>query len=275
MKKGYTLIELVGVIVLLAALLLIVLPVVNKSLKEGKQKSLEGQITMIEQSLATFSLENKPNDGEVIYLTLSQLKQAGLVEFDIKDPVTKQLFPNDMELTITNTDGIITYSVLTDTGSCKRNYKDVPKIDLSGNNIVYVEINTSYSDILPMATDKAGIELNNLTSEGSVDVTKLGNYYIKYFANKDGYCNASIRTVIVRDTIGPVIKYNGDLTINMSQIDDYDFLSDVSITDNSKQDATIVVEKDFSAIPGSYQVKYIATDPSGNQTVSLRKVVVK
>lgn len=274
-KKGYTLVELVGVVVLLAALLLIIIPAVSKTLKEGKQELLDGQIESIRQTLATWSLKNKPNKGEVIKLTLSQLQKEGLVEHAIKNPVTDEYMSNDMILTVTNNAGVITYEVLSDTGSCKFDYVDIPKIDIQGDMITYVEINSSYTDFGATATDKDGNVLNNLTSEGSVDTTKIGNYYITYNITKDGKCNSSIRTVIVRDTIAPVISFNDGLTISYDEINTYDFLVDVTVTDNSNQTPTIEVETNFSAIKGNYSIKYIATDASGNISTKLRKVTVK
>ena len=78
MKKGFTLVELVGVVALLAALLLLIAPTVDKILKDGKNEMYENQITGIKQSMATWALNNKPDNGEVIYITLSQLKKEGL-----------------------------------------------------------------------------------------------------------------------------------------------------------------------------------------------------
>jgi len=272
MKKGFTLVELIGVVVLLGAILLIIVPVVNNSLKEGKQDLLNSQIENIKLSLATYS--NKPKVGETYYLTLSQLKKAGLVEHDLKNPVTEEYFANDMLLKMVNNNGVISYEVLTDTGVCKSDYVDVPKIETK--DVVYVEINSGYTDVLATAKDKDGIALNNVTSESNVDVTKLGSYYITYNASKDGECNKSVKNIIVRDTTAPVINFKtSELTINVNEANSYNFKSDITVTDNSGITPNVEVETNFSAIKGAYSIKYIVTDASGNVTTKLRKVTLK
>lgn len=274
MKKGFTLAELVGVIVLLAALLLIIIPTVSKILKSGKEEMLESQITSIKQSMATWTLDNRPNDGETIYLTLSQLKKEGLVEYDIKNPVTEEYLANDMQLVIKNEDGIITYEVLVDTGSCKNDYKDVPKIDIQGSIVEYVEINSVYNDVKAIAKDKNGNILSNVVSDGNVDTTKFGSYYITYSVNEAGYCNSSIKTIIVTDTTAPVINFNGDLKVKVSEIDSYDFLSDVTVTDNSGETPSVNVESSLSAVVGKTSITYVAKDSFGNISTKVRTVIV-
>lgn len=274
MKKGFTLVELVGVVVLLSALLLIIIPTVSNILKKGKEEMLENQITNIEQSLATWSLNYKPNVGETIYITLSQLKKEGLVNLGIKNPVTDEYMANDMKLEISNNNGIVEYKVLTDTGNCKNDYINIPKIDLNDTPVRYVELNSTYVDIKATAIDSVGNKLNNLTSEGSVDTSKLGNYYITYNINKDGYCNSSIKTIIVRDTTAPVISFNGDLRVSSSKINSYDFLADVTAIDNSGETPDIKVDANLSAVTGKTSITYTATDSYGNVATKTRTVIV-
>lgn len=272
-KNGFTLAELIGVVVLLGAILLIIIPVVSKSLKDGKQELYNNQIEGIKQALETWATDNKPNVNETYYLTLSQLKKVGLIEYDLKNPISEEYFANDMVLKVINEQGIINYEVLDETGNCKSDYLEIPKIDVI-NEVVYVEINSIYNDTLATAKDKNGNALNNVTSSGEVDTSKLGSYYITYSVS-NGSCNSSIKNIIVTDTTGPVISFNGDLEINLSEIDTYDLLSDVTITDNSNIEPSVEVSDNFAAIKGIYTVKYVATDVSGNVTTKLRKVTVK
>lgn len=273
-KKGFTLIELIGVVVLLGAVLLIIIPVVNKSLKEGKQKLYDKQIETIKTSLNAWANENKPKNNETFYLTLSQLKSEGLVDVNIKNPITNEPFANDMILKVINENNILKYEVLTDTGSCKSNYTNIPKFDLN-NSVEYIEINTVYNDTIPVVKDKLDNVLNNSKSEGSVNSTKIGSYYITYSVSKDGDCNAVIKNVVVRDTQAPIIRYSSDLTINKSEINTYNFLSDVTATDNSNTTPTITVEHNLIAVPGLQSVTYKAVDSSGNVTTKTRSVIVK
>ena len=58
MKKGFTLIELLAVITLLGFLSLIVVPVVDKIIKDSEQDLYETQINNIEQAAKNWSSEN-------------------------------------------------------------------------------------------------------------------------------------------------------------------------------------------------------------------------
>lgn len=271
-KNGFSLAELIGVVVLLGAILLIIIPAVSKTLKDSKQNLYNDQIENIKQALQVWANDNKPDVGETYYLTLSQLKQTGLVDIDIKNPINDEYLANDMLLKVINDEGILKYEVLDETGVCKNNYLDITKIE-NNDNIVYVEINSFYNDVIPSAKDSKG-NLVNVTSTGEVDITKLGSYYIVYTVTGD-YCNSNIKTIIVRDTVAPVISFNNDLVINLNEINTFDLLKDVTITDNSNIEPTVEVTNNFASIKGNYTVKYKATDASGNITTKLRKVTVK
>ena len=101
MKKGFTLAELLGVIVLLAAIALITIPLVSNVIKNGKQDLYNNQIDNIKGALELWMSNNqKPAFGETVTLSLSQLKEAGLIDIDIKNPIDGKLFPNDIILRI-------------------------------------------------------------------------------------------------------------------------------------------------------------------------------
>ena len=139
MKKGFTLAELLGVIVLLGAIMLIVVPLVSNSMKDSEEELYNDQIESIKLSLELWmSYNQSPNIGETITLSLSQLKEAGFVEFDITNPITKELFPNDMVLKIINNNGIIEYEV-TENGDNKNDYNLIPSMRINGNTLEYVE----------------------------------------------------------------------------------------------------------------------------------------
>ena len=108
---------------------------------KGSEEALyNDQIESIKLSLSLWMSDNqKPAEGETITLSLSQLKEAGLVELDITNPLTKELFPNDMILKIINNNGIIEYEI-NDNGSNKEDYNLIPSMRINGNTLEYVEI---------------------------------------------------------------------------------------------------------------------------------------
>ncbi len=276
MKKGFTLAELLGVIVILAALLLISIPVVDKIIKQSQEDLYNKQIDSIKLAMNLWiSDKYKLNEGESIALTLSQLKEEGLVEFDITNPITKELFPNDMILTIENKEGQLEYNV-SDEGTNIENYENIPRISINGNVLTYVEINTEYIEKDVVATDNNGNIITSTKSfEPQLNTSLKGTYLEKYTVNNNGHTNFVYRTIIVRDTIGPEIIFSNNLVLTYEQAESYDFESDIIVRDNSGDNVEIVIEDNITILPGEYTVKYTAKDSSGNETTKLRKVTIK
>ena len=277
MKKGFTLAELLGVIILLGAIALIIVPLVSNSMHDSKETLYNDQIKSIELSLASWMSSNQtPAEGETITLSLSQLKEAGLVELDITNPMTEELFPNDMILKITNNNGIIEYEI-SENGNNKEDYNLIPSIRVNGNVLEYVEVNSeSYNDLGVTAKDASNNVLSGVSvvTSPNLDLTQIGTYLRSYTVTANGYSNIAYRTIIVRDTTGPVIEFPGDLTLSLSQVDSYDFKSDITVTDNSGGAVEVTVTDNIHSLAGSYTVEYRATDASGNVSTKLRRVVV-
>ena len=97
-NEGFTLIELLTVLVLLGIISLSAVVAVNKSLDESKQELYDIQINNIIQGARLWADDNvfslPQTDGENITLTLQQLKDAGLVDKDITNPLTNEPFSN-------------------------------------------------------------------------------------------------------------------------------------------------------------------------------------
>lgn len=263
MKKGYTLVELLGVIALLSVIFLITGVLITQSLKNAKEKAILKQNDMLKNSLSLWASSHNPLEGMEYHITLSQLKNEGLVDSDIKNPNTKVNLANDIVLKVKSTDGVLSYEI-DSTGSCTGDYSQIPK--LTFDDVVFVEIKTTYTDV------KAVSDVS-VTSSGSVNTNQLGTNYITYTATKNGYCNKGIKNVVVVDTTAPVLSFS-DLTISLSQVNTYNYLTGVTATDNSGVAPTITYKKTFPAVKGTHSVEYTAEDASGNIVIKHRKVVV-
>ena len=97
-KKGFTLIELMAVIILLGILSLIATITVNNVLKENKKKTCLAQIENIKSGAKNWASKNVFNlpdeDGQSISVGLKELQDNGFVDKDIKNPVTGNAFEN-------------------------------------------------------------------------------------------------------------------------------------------------------------------------------------
>lgn len=271
MKKGFTLAELLGVIVLIAAVSLIIIPVVTKEVKNGKNSQYENQVNMIKQSLQNWTIKNYiPKNGETIYLTLTQLKDDGLVSYDIKNPLDDTYFPNDTLLEIKNINNIISYDLVLE-GSNKENYLEIPRIMINGDIVTKVEKGSLYNDLGAVASFN-NENITDVIVANNVDTTTVGSYHVDYNVTYNNKHNFVRRTVIVADTMAPIITFNGDLTISYANLNNYNFMSDVTVTDSSSYD--IDVETNFTNLRGIYSIKYTAVDMYGNSSSKFRKVIV-
>lgn len=269
-KKAFTLAELLAVIVILFALFLIAVPSVERIIKNSKEKVLTEQIESIKNSMRSWAFQyQKPDKGESITLSLYQLKSSGLIELDIKNPSTDELFPNDIILTIANNDGIIDYNVDLNS-SINIPYEELPSLTLRGNALEYVELGSAFDVV---ATNEGGVTViypQNFDLENSNEID-VGTYLITYV--KDN--NKIYRTVVVRDTTIPVITFQQKtLEINLNELDSYDYKYMAKCEDKSNHTLTV----DTSLLPkktGTYSIKYTCTDSFGNIAEKYRDVIVK
>ena len=90
MKKGFTLIEVLAVIVILGIIMLIAYPAIDNVIKDSREKALQENINRIEEVAITYSVTaDLGYSEEYKTLDLQVLKNAGLLkDEDIKNPVT-------------------------------------------------------------------------------------------------------------------------------------------------------------------------------------------
>lgn len=102
-KKGFTLIELMAIIIILGIISLIVVPTVNDTLKKQKVRLYEKQVDTIEKAAESWSSVNTnelPEIGENICVELDLLVSSGFLgNSDIKDPRSNELMDGCVNIT--------------------------------------------------------------------------------------------------------------------------------------------------------------------------------
>lgn len=104
-RKGFTLVELLAVIVIIALLGLVVSTSVVKIINNSRQDMYENQILSIKNAAEVWGGENinlLPNEGECIYMTLGYLKNYGLIDDNVLDSRTNDKINDDLKIKITN-----------------------------------------------------------------------------------------------------------------------------------------------------------------------------
>lgn len=149
MKKGFTLVELIGVVVILGLISLIAIPTVTSGLKKYKTSLYNDAIKNIEQAAKNWGAENigkLPNsignstsmtypdiDVEaeygILYITVEDLAEEGFITNEITNPKNNELFCNKAQITIKKTTKGYTYTIedndygmktlLLDTAACQ------------------------------------------------------------------------------------------------------------------------------------------------------------
>ena len=120
-NRGFTLIELLGVVAILSMLGLIIIPAINGILNDKKNDLYNVQIRNIESAANSYVSEHVFEiDIDVDTskgITLGTLKNLGYIS-DIKNPLTRESFSNDLVIIITNTNKGFEFKVCTTDVSC-------------------------------------------------------------------------------------------------------------------------------------------------------------
>lgn len=114
MKKGFTLAELIGVLVILALIGMIAIPSVTDSIKQNKKKICNISFNNIIEEAKSWSSNNidkLPSSGEQVEIAFSDLVKYGYSEDNLVDPTTKQDFTDDWKVIITKTENRLEYKI--------------------------------------------------------------------------------------------------------------------------------------------------------------------
>ena len=92
MKKAFTLVELIAVVVILGVIAIITFPAIDTTLKDSRKKAYEENIVRIENAAARYSLKHELEyTEEYKTIQLDDLKNSGLLAAeDIINPVNNK-----------------------------------------------------------------------------------------------------------------------------------------------------------------------------------------
>lgn len=134
-SKGFTLVELLGVISLLAIIVLLAVPAITSNINEGKEKLYKVQIENFEQAAKdwmSLHLLEIPDGTVDTTITLGCLKVEGLLEHEIENPLTGEQFSNDMVVKIKSSSNQYIYTFDENSGTDEG--IDIPSAKCSFNN---------------------------------------------------------------------------------------------------------------------------------------------
>lgn len=89
MKKGFTLIEIIAILILLMLIVSITVPVVANVISNSKEKLYNDQVSLIIDGAKTYMMENEVTSNTCI--SLETLSNGHYIDAEIKDPRTDLL----------------------------------------------------------------------------------------------------------------------------------------------------------------------------------------
>ena len=216
-KKGFTLVELLGVLVVLSVILMIAFPLITTYINKSKQKAYDTQMGLIITGLKDYVIEHKEvlpvNDTDYVTFTLGQLKALGIVNNSVVNPLDGKEIDDSMEFKIIKDGSKYTYQIVESSRLSRDDKNHTPYITLNGNILNYIDLDSTYTELGASATDYNGKPLSVTIDKTDLDVSTIGVYQIRYEAiDSNNTKSYAIRTVIVGEfkilANGTVVYYN-------------------------------------------------------------------
>lgn len=195
-KNGFTLVELLAVLIILMLLTTITVPLISNVMKDSRKKATEKLISNIEIATKKYVTDNIRDMEELnkfgfINISIKTLVENKYIQSNLKNPETREnLFIDDIVyVTLDYKNKLdVKYDI-------EQNSK--AKITLNGFFNDRVKVGTTYHD--PGAIGFDGTNMNNkILGVGTIDTSKKGVYKITY---SYGNSNSIFRYVIVTDDI--------------------------------------------------------------------------
>ncbi|MCI9234233.1 MAG: DUF5011 domain-containing protein, partial [Bacilli bacterium] len=298
-KKGFTLLELLVVIIIIGVIALIVSPIIINTIGKGKkstfERSIEGLVKSVEvdysedsflapreyfyekRDLTLLTVKEEMRDEEVEIQ--GKIDGSGFIYVDeegniyIDNICDKEYCANGPE-----DDIVITPNP---DGEIPSHSKTEPIIKLNGEATIYVGLNETYIELGAVAKTKIGEKLEYKTEikkneeiEESIDTSIEGTYQIIYTAENDGKTATVTRTVIVLDML-PVITMTEP---NENYVKEQEVLITVSgIRPNKVTEFTYQINEESPVIvkglskkitlteKGIYEIRVTVSDNNGHR----------
>ena len=226
MKKGFTLVELLSIMVVIGVIAVLVVPQIGKSVNSVKEEQYKRLINMIETSGKAYHRENR----DVIKIPVEELKKEKYITTDMINPITNEEIEGCVRVSVNN-EGI-------------NEYKYYESNDCENRNIVLtVELNGGSSSQTFSSSYEEGTKLKLISptkAESSFDkwVVTKGDSVL----NKDTLIIGSTDTTIYA-TYTNQPKFTLDLdggSVSKTYLTQYDSGSNIELESAKKKGTNFV-----------------------------------
>ena len=200
MKKGFTLIELLGIIVVLGIIATIVTPVIQNTLAENEDKVYNVLVKQIEghaKDYLEMNTDKLPEeDGNSVQIKFGDIKSAGMMQINIKNPKTNNIVSNESYVTVTKEKNNYRYeTTIYDLTDVSEVVSGAPIITLAGSSNETISVGSFYE-----LESKGGISRQIITNGkevSSIDTSVKGVYEVYYSKLENGKLGITVKTVKV------------------------------------------------------------------------------
>lgn len=200
MKKGFTLVELLGIIVVLGVIATIVTPVIQSTLTQNEEKVYNALIKQIEGNAKDYleiNTEKLPaEDGDKVQIKLGDIKTSGLMQISVKNPKTDNIISNESYVTVTREKNNYRYeTTIYDLTDVSEVVSGAPTITLKTSSNETVSVGSSYT--LETIDGVSRQIINNSKEVSSIDTLVKGVYEVYYSKLENGKLGITVKTVKV------------------------------------------------------------------------------
>ncbi len=200
MKKGFTLIELLGIIVVLGIIATIVTPVIQNTLAENEDKVYNVLVKQIEGHAKDYLEMNTDKlpaeEGNSIQIKFGDIKAAGIMQINVKNPKTNNLISNESYVTVTKDKNNYRYeTTIYDLTDVSEVVSGAPIITLAGSSNETISVGSIYE-----LESKDGVSRQIITNGkevSSIDTSVKGVYEVYYSKLENGKLGITVKTVKV------------------------------------------------------------------------------
>jgi prepilin-type N-terminal cleavage/methylation domain-containing protein len=209
-SRGFTLVELITVIVLLTVMVLLVTPSVINNVNVAKEHSYNQMVNNIESVATLYVRDNRdiiPNATVVnskLEIKLQELVDDGLLKAPVIDPKTGNDI-SDKVVSVCVVDKNKYYVSYEGIDSCEGRDFIAPVITILGDNPLYITLGTTYNDPGVTVSDNVDKDIK-ATSKSTVNTKVAGTYSVVYNATDSSYNKAVPVTRIV--IVDPATEYS-------------------------------------------------------------------
>lgn len=290
-NKGFTLVELIGVMIVLAIISMLVIPPIIKVIKESKDNLYTEQVNLVLDAAKNYGVEHfeELDEVNITFLTIKQLIDSGFIETDKSiDPRTNEEMTGCVMVSYDYSNKKYKYEYLEECNKNKYANKLTVTSNYTGNWQAEVKVSiettylgtddsTTYRYCISSSKCNPNIGVDAASGTVDVDIESETAYVCAISVTASG---AESKTECVGpfkvDKTAPVLTIPGDEELD-SLITTYDMNAGVSAVDNVTPAGQISITRTGNislGTLGTYTLTYTAKDKAGNVAVKKRTVKV-